>query len=85
MDATVLTWPKDRFKSLDMISFRGKIFWLLPFYNIKSIDGFVISQNLAQSRKGRKVNLLTLKDIFLAPLASLRENIVFRSSSSIEY
>jgi len=30
-------------------------------------NGFVISQNLAQSHKGRKVNLLTLKDIFLAP------------------
>jgi len=50
------------------------MFWSL------NIDGFVISQNLAQSRKGRKVNLLILKDIFLALLASLRENIVFTSS-----
>jgi len=47
-------------------------------------DGFVINQNLAQSRKGRKVNLLTLKDIFLALLVSLRENIVFMSSSKLK-
>ena len=50
-----------------------------------NFDGFVISRNLAQSRKERKVNLLTLKDIFSAPLASLRGNIVFTSSSILDF
>ena len=30
------------------------------------VDGSVKSQNFAQRRKGRKVNLLILRDIFLA-------------------
>ena len=33
--------------------------------------------NLAQSRKGRKVNLLILKGIFLASLAPLREILTY--------
>ena len=47
------------------------------------LDGFVKSQNLAQRRKARKVNLLILKDIFLAFSASLRENILFTGPSSL--
>ncbi len=41
----------------------------------------VIGQNLTQSRKDRKDTLSIINDIFLAFLASLRENIVFTSSS----
>ena len=47
-------------------------------------DGFAKSQNLAPSRKERKGNLFKLNDIFLAFLASLRENRVITSSSPID-
>ena len=47
------------------------------------VDAFVKSQNLAQRRKARKVKLLILKDIFLAFLASLRENILFTRPSRL--
>ena len=49
--------------------------------SITNDDTHVKSQNLTQRRRARKVKLLILKDIFLAFLASLREKIVFTSSS----
>ena len=50
-----------------------------------NIDELVISQNLAQRRKAHKVNLLILKDIFLAFSASLRENILFAGPSILTH
>ena len=46
-------------------------------------DTFVKNQNLTQSRKVRKGNLLILKAILLAVLTSLRENILFTRPSNI--
>ena len=54
------------------------------FTKSSMVDGFVKSQDLTPSRKGRKVNLLILNDFFLAYLASLRENVVFTNASMVE-
>jgi len=50
-------------------------------YDPSKIDGLVGSQNLTPSRKGRKLKYLILNDIFLAFLASLREDPAFVVSS----
>ena len=50
---------------------------------ISKADGVVKSQNLTQSRKARKGDLLKLINLFLAFLAPLRENTVFTNSSKL--
>ena len=49
----------------------------VQLFFVSNHDELVKSQNLAQRRKAYKVNLLILKNIFLAFSESLRENILF--------
>jgi hypothetical protein len=67
------------FRILSAVSVAESIFEFL----ILKYDGHVKSQNLTQRHNGRKSNILISCAIFLAFLASLRENIVFTISSSM--